>query len=229
VAETLWSEVSEHRAYAALRSALARLDRTSRQTLQVTASSLELTQGVAVDLRDALALAHRLLGPTPPAEADLSAAATASLSLDLLPFWYDDWALLEAEDIVKLTLIMIFFAEANTRYSGHVRRTGWHCVFASAKKIMIKVNLTMPGTTRVIDANVQWHDARPPHLHGLHAPSPPHRQYPRRGGRGDHHPSAWHQHPHPAPVIIRWSRTHHGAQPRLSQCFGTVIHTWPLR
>jgi DNA-binding SARP family transcriptional activator len=104
VADTLWPEVSEHRAYAALRSALARLDRASRQTLQVTASSLELTQGVAVDLRDARALAHRLLGPTPPAEADLSAAATASLSLDLLPFWYDDWALLEAEDWHQLRL-----------------------------------------------------------------------------------------------------------------------------
>ena len=104
VAGTLWSEVSEDRAYAALRSALARLDRASRQTLQVTASSLELTQGVAVDLRDARALAHRLLGPTPPAEADLSAAAIASLSLDLLPLWYDDWVLLEAEDWHQLRL-----------------------------------------------------------------------------------------------------------------------------
>jgi hypothetical protein len=41
---------------------------------------------------------------------------------------------------------MIFFAEANTKYGGHVRRPGWHFVFASAKKIMIKVNLTdIPG------------------------------------------------------------------------------------
>jgi hypothetical protein len=49
---------------------------------------------------------------------------------------------------VKLTLIMIFFTEANTRYGGHVRRRGWHFVFASVKKIMIKVNLTVPSWTR---------------------------------------------------------------------------------
>ena len=104
VAGTLWSEVSESRAYATLRSALARLDRASRKTLQVTPSSLEVAQGVAVDLRDARALAHRLLEPIPPVEADLSAAAIASLSLDLLPLWYDDWVLLEAEDWRQLRL-----------------------------------------------------------------------------------------------------------------------------
>jgi SARP family transcriptional regulator, regulator of embCAB operon len=104
VAGTLWSEVSQGRSYASLRSALARLDRASRKALQVTALSLELAQGVVVDLRDARALAHRLLGSTPPADADLSAAAIASLSLDLLPLWYDDWVLREAEDWRQLRL-----------------------------------------------------------------------------------------------------------------------------
>lgn len=104
VAGTLWSEVSDGRAYATLRSALARLDRATRTTLHVTPLSLELAQGVAVDLHDAQALAHRLLGPIPPTEADLSAAAIASLSLDLLPLWYDDWVLLEAEDWRQLRL-----------------------------------------------------------------------------------------------------------------------------
>lgn len=104
VAGTLWSEVSEDRAYATLRSALARLDPTSRTALRVTPLSLELAQGVGVDLRDARALAHRLLEPTPPAAADLSPAAIARLSLDLLPVWYDDWVLLEAEDWRQLRL-----------------------------------------------------------------------------------------------------------------------------
>lgn len=104
VAGTLWSEASEHRAYATLRSALTRLDSASRSALQVTPLNLELARGVAVDLRDAQALAHRLLEPTPPVEADLSAAAIASLSLDLLPVWYDDWVLREAEDWRQLRL-----------------------------------------------------------------------------------------------------------------------------
>lgn len=98
VAGSLWSEVAEDRAYAALRSALIRLDRSSRRSLLVTASSLEMAQGVAVDLREAQALAHRLLGPAPPADADLSGAAVISLSVDLLPDWDEEWARLEAED-----------------------------------------------------------------------------------------------------------------------------------
>lgn len=104
VAGTLWSEVSEGRAYATLRSALARLDQPCRETLLITPLSLELAQGVVVDLRDARALAHRLLGTAAPTEADLSAAAIASLSLDLLPLWYDDWVVLEAEDWRQLRL-----------------------------------------------------------------------------------------------------------------------------
>jgi DNA-binding SARP family transcriptional activator len=104
VAGTLWSEVTEGRAYATLRSALARMDRASRKALHVTPLSLGMAHGVVVDLRDARALAHRLLGTTPPVEADLSAAATASLSLDLLPLWYDDWVLIEAEDWRQLRL-----------------------------------------------------------------------------------------------------------------------------
>ncbi|MFI6999508.1 BTAD domain-containing putative transcriptional regulator [Nocardia sp. NPDC050175] len=104
VAGTLWSEVSECRAYAALRSALARMDRACRSALEVTPLSLELATGVAVDLHDARALAHRILGGSSCAEADLSAAAITSLSLDLLPLWYEDWVLDEAENWRQLRL-----------------------------------------------------------------------------------------------------------------------------
>lgn len=104
VAGTLWPEVAEDRAYATLRSALARLDPAARTTLHVTHLSLELGHGVTVDLHEAQALAHRLLGPLELVETDLSAAAIATLSLDLLPAWYDDWVLPEAEDWRQLRL-----------------------------------------------------------------------------------------------------------------------------
>jgi DNA-binding SARP family transcriptional activator len=105
VAGTLWPEVSERRSYASLRSALARMDCVSRRALQVKPLLMSLDEGVGVDLRDARALAHRLLDPaTPPGEPDLSVAAVASLSADLLPGWYDDWVLLESEDWRQLRL-----------------------------------------------------------------------------------------------------------------------------
>jgi SARP family transcriptional regulator, regulator of embCAB operon len=104
VAGSLWADATEGRAYAALRSTLTRMDRTCREALLVTSSSLELAPDVVVDLSDAQALAHRLLEAGPHAAADLSVEAVTTLSAELLPLWYDDWALLHAEDWRQLRL-----------------------------------------------------------------------------------------------------------------------------
>ncbi|HUQ59943.1 AfsR/SARP family transcriptional regulator [Lentzea sp.] len=104
VANSLWADATEGHAYAALRSTLIRMNRTCRETLLVTPSSLELAPTVSVDLHDAQALAHRLLKAGPHAAVDLSVEAVATLSSELLPLWYDDWVLLEAEDWRQLRL-----------------------------------------------------------------------------------------------------------------------------
>ena len=120
VAGTLWPNVDERRAYAALRSALARLDVVSRAALEISPLSLSLAGGVAVDFRDAQALAHRLVDPaTPSAECDLSATAIATLSVDLLPSWYDDWALREAEDWRQLRLHALEVIAVDLTTAGH--------------------------------------------------------------------------------------------------------------
>jgi DNA-binding SARP family transcriptional activator len=105
VAGTLWPEASEDRAHASLRSALSRLGKRTREAVAVSFLDLDLAEGVAVDIREAQALAHRLLEPAvSPEAADLSAAAVSALSTNLLPDWYDDWVLLEAEDWRQLRL-----------------------------------------------------------------------------------------------------------------------------
>ena len=104
VAGSLWSDATEGHAYAALRSTLIRMNRACRDTLLVTPSSLELAPGVSVDLHEAQALAHRLLETGPHAAVDLSVAAVATLSSELLPLWYDDWVAFEAEDWRQLHL-----------------------------------------------------------------------------------------------------------------------------
>ena len=104
-AGALWPEVTESHAYASLRSALSRLDEVTRETLQVSDLELRLAGGVATDIREARLLAHRLLLPGAPLlDADLSAEAIAALSADLLPDWYDDWAVVEAEEWRQLRL-----------------------------------------------------------------------------------------------------------------------------
>ncbi|MEU4745404.1 hypothetical protein AB0G02_33760 [Actinosynnema sp. NPDC023658] len=90
VAGSLWADATEGHAYAALRSTLIRMTPTCRDALLVTPSSLELAPGVSVDLRDAQALAHRLLEAGPHAADDLSVESVATLSSVQLPLGYDD-------------------------------------------------------------------------------------------------------------------------------------------
>ena len=105
VAGTLWPESTEEHAYSSLRSALGRLSRLTRDAVVVTPLDLCLAGDVTVDIRESRALAHRLLDPGATlSDADLSAQAIAALSLDVLPDWYDDWVLVEAEEWRQLRL-----------------------------------------------------------------------------------------------------------------------------
>jgi SARP family transcriptional regulator, regulator of embCAB operon len=105
VAGTLWPDASESHAYSNLRSALARLQGTARKALATSKLELGLAEGVTVDLRHAQVLARRLLDPAvTPDRSELGMAAVPALSADLLPDWYDDWVLIEAEDWRQLRL-----------------------------------------------------------------------------------------------------------------------------
>jgi SARP family transcriptional regulator, regulator of embCAB operon len=105
VAGSLWPDASESHAYANLRSALARLQSTARKALTASKLELGLAEGVMVDVRRAQALARRLLDPAvTPDRSELGMAAVPALSADLLPDWYDDWVLIEAEDWRQLRL-----------------------------------------------------------------------------------------------------------------------------
>jgi DNA-binding SARP family transcriptional activator/DNA-binding HxlR family transcriptional regulator len=99
MAGTMWPDTSEERASISLRSALSRLDQTTHEAILSASAGLSLADAVGVDLHDAQALSHRLLASdTPQRERDLDEVATALLSSELLPDWYDDWVLPEAAD-----------------------------------------------------------------------------------------------------------------------------------
>ncbi len=105
IAGRLWPDVSEQRAYTNLRAALSRLSDLGRKALDVSPSEVRLAREVTVDLYDARWLAQRILDPRVPAEdLDLKAATVDQLSADLLPGWYDEWVLLEAEHWRQLRL-----------------------------------------------------------------------------------------------------------------------------
>jgi len=105
VAGTLWPGSSQEQAAASLRSALGRLSPVARDAVVVTPIDLRLADDVVVDIRDSRALARRLLDPDSVLSAtDLSAGAVDTLSVDLLPDWYDDWVVIEAEEWRQLRL-----------------------------------------------------------------------------------------------------------------------------
>jgi SARP family transcriptional regulator, regulator of embCAB operon len=105
VAGTLWPNASEMHAYASLRSALSRLSELAHDAIVITDANLRLVSAVDVDLRDARALAHRLLDAVGiPATADATAEAIQVLSEDCLPDWYEDWAVIESEQWRQLRL-----------------------------------------------------------------------------------------------------------------------------
>ena len=105
MAGAMWPEVSDERAGLSLRSALSRLDTPTRDAILSASPGLSLAEAVVVDLRDGQTLARRLLDSNQaPLEADLDPAAVAMLSLELLPDWYDDWVVAEAEDWRQLRM-----------------------------------------------------------------------------------------------------------------------------
>ncbi|MDQ1534895.1 MAG: family transcriptional regulator, regulator of embCAB operon [Actinomycetota bacterium] len=105
VAGALWPDVSESHAHASLRSSLLRIPNRARSVITVTGSELCLSDGVDIDVRDAQALAHRLLDETLPwHEGDVSRATISQLAFDLLPGWIDEWVVPEAEGWRQLRL-----------------------------------------------------------------------------------------------------------------------------
>jgi len=167
LAGTLWPDATENKAYASLRSALSRLYGSVRDAVEVNPSDLRLASSVRVDLRESQALAHRLLDVVDqPLEADLSGAAIAALSGELLPDWYDDWVLLEAEDWRQLRLhaleVLAGLLTAAGRY-GDAAAAALAAVRAdplreSAHAALIKVHLAEHNQSEALREFKRYHD-----------------------------------------------------------------------
>jgi SARP family transcriptional regulator, regulator of embCAB operon len=103
-AGVLWPAVSDGRAHSSLRSGLARLGASSAGVLRADGLDVSLAGAVGVDLHDAQLLAGRLLAGAGGVGPDEAAAAVPGLSAELLPGWYEDWVLLQAENWRQLRL-----------------------------------------------------------------------------------------------------------------------------
>jgi DNA-binding SARP family transcriptional activator len=112
VAGTLWPAGRDERAAGNLRSALWRLRGSGIDLLTVDKVTLCLRDGVIVDATEIGDWAMRLIRGT-ASETDLTIPSASLEALDLLPGWYDDWALAERE---RLRLRMLHAFEALSRH-----------------------------------------------------------------------------------------------------------------
>jgi len=102
-AGSLWPDASGDHAGSSLRSALSRLGPT-REAVAATDIDLRLADDVAVDIRESQDLARGLLDADLSPSLELGATTISALSRDLLPDWYDDWLIPEAEEWRQLRL-----------------------------------------------------------------------------------------------------------------------------
>jgi DNA-binding SARP family transcriptional activator len=104
-AEILWPDSVRRRASANLRSAIWRVRQQGHNVIRVTGGRLGLAPSVAVDIRDRLDLARRLLDRSIHwAPEDLGLHLSSALSGELLIDWFDEWLLLERDRWNQLRL-----------------------------------------------------------------------------------------------------------------------------
>jgi DNA-binding SARP family transcriptional activator len=102
VAGSLWLDSPEERGFANLRSALWRIHRSGVAVVDSSGGTLRLAPDVRVDLHEATALAHHLIGSVPMGAC--GGVEWLPLAGEVLPDWDDDWALVEREHFRNLSL-----------------------------------------------------------------------------------------------------------------------------
>jgi DNA-binding SARP family transcriptional activator len=102
VAGVLWIDSDQERAFGNLRSALWRLRQKSRSLVASHGNTLGLSSDVDVDVERASRTANKLFSD--PDKAQEQDYAIDPFVQELLPGWYDDWALIEREQVRQQAL-----------------------------------------------------------------------------------------------------------------------------
>lgn len=102
LAGMLWPDGSEAHARASLRSALWRIQQFDPTLVVPSRDTVALSRLVRVDVRDFESQARAVIAGTHP--LDGSGLLDDFLETELLPGWYEDWVLVEREQVRQLRL-----------------------------------------------------------------------------------------------------------------------------
>jgi DNA-binding SARP family transcriptional activator len=101
VAGILWADATEERAGGNLRTMIWRSRKPGLDIVECDGPALQLAAGVVVDVREMSSQAERLLGAGRCLDTDYD---DSTLTGDLLPFWDDDWVVIDRERLRQLRL-----------------------------------------------------------------------------------------------------------------------------
>jgi DNA-binding SARP family transcriptional activator len=106
VANSLWLDIPEERAFGNLRSTLWRLGKRAPGLIECQGNRLCISPLASVDMHEALHLARALIsgGDETLADGHCGGADVALLSADLLPDWSDEWVIVERERVRQVRL-----------------------------------------------------------------------------------------------------------------------------
>jgi len=147
-AVALWPDADPDQGRAALRSALARLRRVDAPPLLEEARDLiRLHPAVAVDAREVFQLARRVLDHA--SLGDRAALETLCARGDLLPEWFDEWVVLDREQLRELRLHALEMASTLLTAQGRMAEAAQAALAAvqaeplreSAARALVKVHL----------------------------------------------------------------------------------------
>lgn len=146
VATSLWTDTTEDRAAANLRSALWKLADLRERLIEAVGGYLGLAPTVEVDLWQLMERARHLIGDEAKVEFDIS---TGDLGEDLLPDWDEQWLLFERERLRQLRVHALDALTRRLRERGRFAEAveaGLSAVAAeplreSAQRLLIEVHL----------------------------------------------------------------------------------------
>jgi SARP family transcriptional regulator, regulator of embCAB operon len=157
IAGTLWPDSDDRRASASLRSALTRLRGVGCAIVESRSGVLRLGADVRIDVVEARELARRVIESNMRQE-DVTRTSITVLSFDLLPGWYDDWVIVEAEDWHQLRLHALealsatfthigLFAHAVSAAMAAIKGDPWR---ESARQALVKAHLAENNKSEAI-------------------------------------------------------------------------------
>jgi len=142
IAGTLWTDTTEKRAAASLRTALWRIRRVGSELVAADGFYLRIGDSVKVDLTE-VTDAARLLVADPQSDAE-PAVTAETLSKELLPDWHDDWVILERE---RLRQVRLHGLEALCR---RLSALGRHALAIEAGMLAVAIEPLRETTQRVL-------------------------------------------------------------------------------